>query len=240
MTQIDKAFILAAGLGTRMRPFTDQIPKPLVEIQGVSLLGRTLNHLQQAGVKDVVINTHHLAQQIPDHLAGRSAPRLSFSHEPQLLDTAGGIQKMLQHFGDDPFYVLSGDGLWTDNPDAPALRSLNAAWDPTTMDILILLQPVSTMKLTPGVGDYIIEKDGRARRSLDKKGTHMFTSMRINHPRIFEDLTPGPSSYLPLLDAAEKAGRLFAIEHQGQWHHISTPQDVAVVDAAFSKDKGAA
>lgn len=236
----DKAFILAAGFGTRMRPLTDRIPKPLVEVAGKTLLSRMLAQLQQFGVKKVVVNTHHLAQQITDHLKNRPGPEIVLSHEPVLLDTAGGIKNSLQHFGDEPFFVLNGDGLWIDAPGAPGLKTLAAKWDPATMDILVLLQPVSTMKLTHGVGDYDIFPDGRCVRSKTQTGTHMFTSMRINHPRIFDGVPDGPSSYLALLDRAEKAGRLFAIEHQGDWHHISTPEDLRAVNDAFAGENGAA
>jgi MurNAc alpha-1-phosphate uridylyltransferase len=236
----DKAFILAAGLGTRMRPLTDRIPKPLAEVGAQTLLSRTIDQLQQTGAKKIVINTHHLAQQITDHLKNRPGPEIVLSHEPILLDTAGGIKKALKHFGDEPFFVLSGDGLWTDASEAPALQTLAAKWDAAKMDILILLQPVSTMKLTQGVGDYDILEDGRAVRSKAQTGTHMFTSMRINHPRIFDGVPDGPSSYLALLDQAEKAGTLFAVEHQGDWHHISTLADLQTVNKAFAGENGAA
>ncbi len=236
----NKAFILAAGLGTRMQPITFSIPKPMVEVAGQSLLSRTLDGLIEAGVKEVVINTHHLPQQIRGILSERKDIAINFSHEPVLLDTAGGIKKMLHIFGNDPFYVLSGDGLWTDISGQNALRGMAAAWNPGIMDILILLQPVSSMTLTQGVGDYDINPDGRAVRSPGKNGTHMFTSMRINHPRIFSTLTAAPTSYLPLLDRAESQGRLFAIEHTGKWHHISTPEDLKAVDAAFRQRDNAA
>ncbi len=239
-TPIEKAFILAAGLGTRMQPITFSTPKPMVEVAGQSLLSRTLDGLIEAGVKEAVINTHHLPQQIRTILSERKEINISFSHEPVLLDTAGGIKKMLHIFGNDPFYVLSGDGLWTDAPGQNALRGMAATWNPEIMDILILLQPVSAMKVTAGVGDYDIKSDGRAIRSRGKNGTHMFTSMRINHPRIFAGLTAAPSSYLPLLDRAETKGRLFAIEHTGNWHHISTPEDLKAVNKVFGKNESAA
>jgi MurNAc alpha-1-phosphate uridylyltransferase len=244
MTMPDKAFILAAGLGTRMRPLTDSIPKPLAQVGGRTLLTRTIHQLQQTGVKKIVINTHHMAQQITDHLKDQPGPEIVLSHEPILLDTAGGIKNALQHFDGEPFFVLSGDGLWTDAAGTPALPALAAKWDPAKMDILILLQPVSTMKLTHGVGDYDILPDGRSTfpivRSHGQTGTHMFTSMRINHPRIFDGVPDGASSYLPLLDKAEKAGRLYAIEHKGDWHHISTPADLQAVNEAFASKNGAA
>ncbi|MGB4108209.1 MAG: nucleotidyltransferase family protein [Alphaproteobacteria bacterium] len=235
MAAPDKAFILAAGLGTRMRPLTDRVPKPLLKAGGHTLLDRSLDGLEQAGVRDAVINSHHMAQQITDHLKDRDRPRITISHESELLDTGGGIKNALQHFSGEPFFVLAGDGLWTDAPGTPALPALAAAWDPASMDILVLLQPVSSMKLTKGVGDYDIRTGGRAVRSHTQTGTHMFTSMRINHPRIFDAAPQGPFSYLTLLDKAESAGRLFALEHKGDWHHLSTPSDLDAVNAAMDK-----
>ncbi|MGB4056648.1 MAG: nucleotidyltransferase family protein [Alphaproteobacteria bacterium] len=232
---IDKAFILAAGLGTRMRPLTDSIPKPLAEITGNTLLSRTLDHLKTADIKECVINTHHLAEKIPQHLGTRTTPKITYSHEPVLLDTGGGIKKMLHFFKENPFYVLSGDGLWTNKANKNTLSQMNAEWDDTKMDILILLQPVETMILTKGVGDYDITPDGRARRSKNKSGTHMFTSMRINHPRIFDNTPDNAFSYLQLLDKAEEQGKLYAMEHEGDWHHLSTLNDLNAVNAAFAK-----
>ena len=235
-----KAFILAAGYGKRLRPHTDTRPKPLVEVNGRSLIERTLDHLEKANVRDVVVNTHYLQQQITSRLQGRKGFNIAFSHEEELLDTGGGIKKMLHFFAGEPFFVLSGDGLWEDkNADFTALDALAAAWDPTKMDILILLQPVNTMVLTEGVGDYQLGQDGRAIRSRDKTGTAMFTSMRINHPRIFKDTPDGSFSYLDLLDRTEEQGRLYGVLHTGDWHHISTPADLAAVERAYKRSKAA-
>lgn len=238
---IDKAFILAAGLGTRMRPLTDSTPKPLLEVAGRTLIDHALDKLEKAGVNDVTVNLHYLGGQIRTHLGKRKSPALHFSEEPQLLDTGGGIQKTLPHFGDDPFYVISGDSLWQDAPGTDTLKSLAAAWDPAKMDIMILLQDIRTMRLTEGVGDYHLEPDGRAVRAYDRRGTHMFTSIRINAPRIFTSKPENlPFSYLDLLDQAQKRGRLFGLEHRGQWHHLSTPADIAAVNEHFAKTGGAA
>lgn len=231
----DKAFILAAGLGTRMRPLTDSLPKPLMNVTGVSLLERTLDHLEKASVKDVVINTHHLADKITEKLKNRKSPHITYSHEDKLLDTGGGIKKMIHHFSEDPFYVLSGDGLWTDGAKKPALQKLAEYWNSNDMDILILLQPVKNMKLTEGIGDYSIDSGGRAIRSKDKTGDHMFTSIRINHPRIFKNAPEHAFSYLSLLDEAENKGRLFGLAHDDEWHHLSTPHDLMTVNKAFEK-----
>ncbi len=229
----NKAFILAAGLGTRMRPLTEHCPKPLVAIGGKSLLMRTLDHLEDAGVHDVVINTHYLGEQIPEHLKACASFDLYFSHEEMLLDTGGGIKAMLSIFNDEAFYVLSGDGLWENEPGQDTLLALSDFWDGDKMDILLLLQPVSSMSLTQGVGDYTVEAGGRIKRSKNRKGSHMFTSIRINHPRIFQDTPDGAFSYLELMDRAEKAGRLYGMVHEGSWHHISTPEDLETVRCAY-------
>ena len=230
----NKAFILAAGLGTRLRPYTDDRPKPLVEVAGRTLLDRTLDHLHDAGVNEAVLNLHYLPEKIPEHLKSRNDFTFHYSTENDLLDTGGGIKKALEYF-DDPFFVLSGDGLWNNSSGANTLQTMVDTWNPEVMDILILLQPVSNMKLTHGVGDYDINEDGRAIRSLDKTGKYMFTSMRINHPRIFKNTPDGAFSYLDLLDKAQYEGRLYGLIHEGDWHHISTPADLERVNEAYKE-----
>ncbi|MGB0718981.1 MAG: nucleotidyltransferase family protein [Bdellovibrionales bacterium] len=230
----DKAFILAAGLGTRLRPYTNDRPKPLVKVAGKTLLDRTLDHLCAANIHDITANTHYLPDQIKTTLNARTDIAAHISHEPELLDTGGGIKKMLHRF-DAPFYVLSGDGLWDNAGDQNTLQDMAAAWNPDTMDILIVLQPVSTMTLTKGIGDYDLDKNGRAIRAMDKTGQYMFTSMRINHPRIFDQTPDGAFSYLDLLDKAQQNGRLYGMIHRGDWHHISTPDDLETVDEFYQK-----
>lgn len=227
---IHKAFILGAGLGTRMRPLTDHVPKPMVEVGGVSLIHRALAQLRAHGVSDVTINTHYKAEALLAHVAG-----VNWSHEEVLLNTGGGIKKALPHFGGEDFFVIAGDSYWVDGPTQSALSRLEAHWNPDTMDMLLLLEPVERMVLTHGVGDYdfVGEKGfGPIQRSLAQTGTHMFTSLRINASRIFDNATGGAFSYLELMDKAEADGRLYGLEHDGVWHHLSTPQDVARVNEA--------
>lgn len=235
---IERAFILAAGLGQRMRPLTDDRPKPMVILSGKALIDHALDNLAGNGVKETVVNLHYKGEVLERHLSARSHPKVILSHESALLDTGGGIKKTLKSFGSDPFYVLSGDGFWQDSPNAPALSAMAKAWDPAVMDILILLQPVASMKLTHGVGDYDLDAAGRATRSLEQKGAYMFTSMRINKPSVFDSTPEGPFSYLQILDRAQSQGRLYGLVHQGDWHHISTPQDVAALDAFLLQQKG--
>jgi len=239
MSAPDKAFILAAGYGTRMRPLTLETPKPMLKICDQPLLGHALAGLEKAGVKEVVINTHYKGEQIAKYV--RTADfdlKINLAPEDPILDTGGGIANAIGSFNAQPFYVLSGDGLWVDDPCAPALDTLAGQWDPAKMDILILLQPIDTMALTKGIGDYDLEPDGRAVRSADKTGAYMFTSMRINHPRIFHDKPQGRAfSYLDLLDEAEHKCRLYGVVHTGEWYHLSTPEDLARVNASWQGER---
>jgi len=230
----DTAFILAAGLGSRLRPYTNDTPKPLVEVNGRSLLDRTLDHLADIGIKSVAANTHYCAEQINKALGRRSEFQSYISYEEELLDTGGGIKSLLQHF-DAPFFTLSGDGLWENAKGVNTLEAMAEAWDEARMDILMLLQPVDSMLHTKAIGDYDLDEEGRAMRSLSKDGRYMFTSMRIHHPRIFEGAPNGAFSYLELMDKAQEEGRLYGVIHEGDWHHISTPQDLEAVDALYKK-----
>ncbi len=230
-----KAFILAAGKGTRLRPYTDTVPKPMVEVGGISIIKRTLAKLAAEGVEEVVVNLHHLGDVLADHLKNVQEPRIILSPESELLETGGGVKKALQHFAGEPFYLINGDALWDEGEGAAALSRLAKVWDPTTMDMLLLLQPVNGMTLTNGVGDYTLRTDGHAIRALDKSGDYMFAGVRIVHPRLFEGSPDGAFSFLSLMDKAQQNGRLFGLAHSGAWHHISTPEELLRVDDAYRK-----
>lgn len=234
---IDQAFILCAGFGRRLQPHTLTTPKPLTPVNGQSLLTRTCAHLASYGVKRVVLNTHYLAEKIETAAPTLPIETVITSHEHDILNTGGGILNALTHFGGESFFVLSGDGLWENAPHQNTLEKMEGAWNSDKMDILISLQPTASMTLTKGVGDYDITPDGRVTRSLDQTGAHMFTSMRINHPRIFEGYAHDTAfSYLELLDKAERDGRLFSVVHDGDWHHISTPEDLAHVETHYKAE----
>ena len=222
---------MAAGFGSRLRPLTDHTPKPLVQVGGRPIVDYIIDHLKQAGVQKICMNAHYLAAQISAYARARTDVDVCVSVEEDILDTGGGLQKVIGDFQGAPFWVVNGDAFWVPF-ESTLLDQMAQMWDTEAMDILIALQPVEIMKVTQGVGDYFIDADGRARRSLDKTGTHMFTSVRINHPRIFDGVQSGAFSYLDLLDKAEKDGRLFAFPHQGDWHHISTPDDLTAVEKA--------
>ena len=230
----NKAFILAAGFGTRMRPLTNDMPKPMVKVGDKAMIDLALDKLAATGVERCVVNTHYKAEILQEHLKSRAQPQVIISHETEILETGGGLKNAIHHF-DAPYYILSGDSVWEDAQGENALKTLAESWNPETMDILMLLQPVETMALTEGVGDYNLDEDGHATRSPDKTGAYMFTSIRINAPHIFESAPNGPFNYRDLMDEAQEKGRLYGIVHNGTWHHISTPEDLEKVNKAYEQ-----
>lgn len=220
-----KAFVLAAGKGERMRPLTDNCPKPLLEVGGMSMLNRALDALADAGVEDVVVNTWYLGDQIVEHLKHRTQPRIVFSHENELLDTGGGVKKALSFFGDDPFIVLNADVIWTDGPNVPTLKAMADKWDSSKMDLLLLLHTTADLPEYAGNGDYYLA-DGEDKPVL-KKGkdaNYIFAGPRIVHPRLFDGAPDGAFSFLQLFKKAEAEGRLYAARHDGEWHHVGNPE----------------
>lgn len=234
---IDTAFILAAGLGTRLRPHTEDKPKPMVKVDGVPMIEHAFEKLQAEGVQNYIVNTHYQAHVLHSFLENYSNEHCDLtierSYEEVLLDTGGGIVKVLDSLPES-FFVLSGDSVWDDGASVPMLKGLQHMWDEEKMDILIALQPKENMVLTHGVGDYSLAEDGRAVRSLDKTGDYMFTSVRINAKCIFASAPEGAFSYLQLLDEAQAKGRLYGYVHQGDWHHISTPADLEAVNEHYA------
>lgn len=233
----DQAFILAAGKGTRLRPYTDNMPKPMVEVNGKPILKYILEKLNAEDVQHCVINLFYLGDRIENFFKNWKQPEITFSKETDLLETGGGVKLGLQYLNNTPFYLINGDALWEDKTNSKtALRQLSDAWNPAKMDILLLLQPTSTMTLTKGVGDYNLDTSGQAIRTPDKSGNHMFTGIRIVNPAIFKETPDGAFSFLQCMDKAQTQGRLHGISYDGLWHHISTPEDLEAVNQAFKQD----
>jgi len=139
MTVIRTAMVLAAGLGSRMRPLTDDRPKALVTVGGTALIDHVLDRLGAAGVDRAVVNVHHFADQMIAHLTHRTQPMIEIVDERAgLLDSGGGIKNALPLLGDDPFFVANIDSLWIED-GVPPLDAMKAAWDPSKMDLLVLL-----------------------------------------------------------------------------------------------------
>lgn len=229
-----KAFVLAAGEGQRMRPLTDNCPKPLLEVDGMTMLDRALDALVAVGVDEVVVNTYYLGHMIEKHLENRQHPKIIISREDTLLDTGGGVRKAIEIFGDEPFYVLNADIVWTDGRES-ALKRLADKWDGNVMDILLLLHPADNLPGYAGKGDYYLADGSDVPVfAKGKEGVHanyIFAGPRIAHPRIFDGAPEGAFSFLTLFHKAEAAGRLYALRHDGEWHHVGTPEALEKTNA---------
>jgi len=226
--------VLAAGLGTRMRPHNGQIPKPLVTVGGKALIDYVLDRLADAGVERAVVNVHHMADQVEDHLASRRRPRITISDERrELLGTAGGVIKAMPELGGGPFFHANSDTVWIDGVTSNLVR-LACAFDPTAMDALLLLAPTATSIGYSGRGDFMMTADGRlVRRGERDVAPFVYAGAAIFTPAFFAGVPDGPSSMSPLFDRAIAAERLFGLRLEGLWMHVGTPEAVAAAEAAL-------
>jgi len=227
------AMVLAAGLGTRMRPITDHLPKPLVKLGGRTLLDHAIDRLASSGVERVVVNLHYKPEMIAAHLAERRSPAIKLVRESELLETGGGVLNALDAL-DDVFYVVNADVFWLDGK-TPALRRLAGAFDAERLDALLLLQRTATALGYEGRGDFMLDPLGRLRRRQEREvAPHLFAGVQILHKRLFDGCAPGRFSLNRLFDRAIAAGRIAAIVHDGEWYHIGTPAGLALAEARLA------
>jgi N-acetyl-alpha-D-muramate 1-phosphate uridylyltransferase len=225
VSQITAAMIMGAGLGSRMRPLTDDRPKPLVRVAGKTLIDHSIDRLVAAGVTTVVVNLHYKAEMLRAHLRQRHNVKIIFSDETEkLLDTGGGVVKALHLFGDKPFLVLNSDSIWVEGPVA-ALPAMMAHWDEARMDGLLLLADMQTVLGYEGRGDFVLKAQGHVLRARDHAGAaYAYPGVQIAHPRMFAGAPDGPFSTNLMWDRAITKDRLFGTVLDGVWIHVGTPQ----------------
>ena len=230
---ITRAFVLAAGLGKRMRPVTATLPKPLVEVAGKALIDHALDRAAEGGIETAVVNVHWLADLMEGHLARRTGtPRIVLSDErAALLETGGGVKKALAHFEGEPFVVFNSDSFWLEGP-RPNLNRLIEAWDPETTDILLLVAPTATSLGYDGAGDFDMDSDGRLTwRGEREVAPFIYAGVAILKPELFADTPDGSFSLTLLFDRAARAGRLQGLRLDGQWLHVGTPEAIDAAEA---------
>ena len=233
MTVPATAMVLAAGLGTRLRPLTETLPKPLIEIDGRTLLDHALDRLVQAGVERAVVNTHYKPAMVAAQLGLRRRPRIEISQEAELLETGGGIKQALPRLG-EAFFAVNADVFWLDGREA-ALRRLARAFDPQQMDAVLLMQRTATAVGYDGSGDYFVDPLGRPRRRREREvAPFLFAGIQLLHRRLFDGVRDRVFSLVKLFDRAEAAGRLGAIVHDGEWFHIGTAAGLDATRAHLS------
>ncbi|MEC7796932.1 MAG: nucleotidyltransferase family protein [Pseudomonadota bacterium] len=226
MTHAPKtAMVLAAGLGTRMRPLTDDRPKALVEVAGRALIDHVLDRLADAGVETVVVNVHWFADRLEAHLAARGrGPRILLSDErAELLETGGGLKKARPLLGDDPIFVANIDSVWIDRGDA--LSDLIRLWNPDTMDATLLLARREGSIGFEGDGDFFLAEDGKLTfRGDAPSAPFAYMGVHITRPGYADQGPDGPFSLSPLWRKSAAEGRLYGCVLDGDWMHVGDPQ----------------
>ncbi len=229
------AMLLAAGLGKRMRPLTDKTPKPLIEVRGRALLDHALDRVAAAGIRRVIVNVHHLADQIEAHVATRDDLDISVSDERDvLLETGGGIKRALPLIDADPFVVANADSLWI-NGTVPLLQRMAQRWDARRMDMLLALHATAAATGYDGRGDFTMDATGQlARRTEGGVAPFVFMGVSLLRPKLFADTPDGAFSLSMLFDRSLEAERLYGLRHDGLWMHVGTPEAVDEAERAIA------
>ena len=227
------AMILAAGLGTRMRPLTDTCPKPLIEVKGRSLIDRSVDRIRDAGIRQVVVNMHYLADQIEAWAHQQTNPSVILSDErATLLDTGGGVTKVLGELGDGPFFVFNSDSFWVDG-SKPALERMRTAWNDDEMDCMLLLADPTRSIGFDGGPDFSIDGNGRLQRYSGDGQGFIYCGCYLVSPRLFASAPDGAFSMNVLWNRALTDGRLFGLVHDGLWLHVGTPEAIKEAEDAL-------
>ena len=219
------AMVLAAGLGTRMRPLTDDRPKALVEVGGRALIDHVLDRLAEAGVERAVVNVHWFAERLEGHLAARArGPEIIISDErTELLETGGGLKKAAPLLGHEPVFVANIDSVWIDRGDA--LNQLARLWNPSIMDAALLLATREGAIGFEGDGDFFLADDGRLTfRGEEWSAPFAYMGVHITRPDYAAAGPDGPFSLSGLWRESARAGRLFGCVLDGDWMHVGDPQ----------------
>jgi MurNAc alpha-1-phosphate uridylyltransferase len=231
--------VLSAGLGTRMRPFTEKMPKPLVEVGGKALIDHVLDRLAESAVERAVVNVHHFAEQIERHLAARTRPKIIISDERGLLlGTGGAVVKALLELGPAPFFHINSDTIWIDGVK-PNLARLADTFDPAAMDALLLLAPTTGSIGYAGRGDFGMAPDGRLRRRAEREvAPFVFAGAAILAPALLKGAPQGEFPLTDLFDRAAEQSRLHGMRLEGLWMHVGTPDAIVLAERAIRGSTG--
>lgn len=244
----ERAMVFAAGLGTRMRDFAPDIPKPLVSVAGKPLIDHTLDHLALAGVKQAVVNVAYKGRQIIDHVRGRTSPEVIFSVEEEPLETGGGIRNALPKLGNEPFLCVNTDVIWDDGT-VSALHRLAEAFDPSMHDAALLVCPLAQSLGYSGDGDFYGEGNHLRRPNAGELANVVFTGIQILHPRLFREglfshikedkfslsmLYKHEEGDSDMADGHDWFPRMVCVVHDSMWLHIGDAKGVAEAESYLS------
>ena len=228
--------VMAAGLGTRMRPLTDARPKALIEVGGRTLIDHTLDRLEAAGVTRAVVNVHAFADQLEAHLARRRSPEILISDErAALLETGGGVKKGRALLGEAPIWVANSDYVWLEGEDDP-LAMVAQAWDPARMDACLIVIPKARTMGFDTPGDFFRAEDGRLthRNGAAEAPYHCFGVEILDPQRVYEVAAERFSLFQVWMAAAAK-GRLRGVTPDGFWMQVGDPASLAAAEARLER-----
>ena len=233
------AIVLAAGLGTRMRPITNTVPKPLVPVGDKALIDYGLDALAEAGVQRAIVNVHHLADQLEAHLDRRERPIIEISDERErLLNSGGGFAKAVRMAGDDPVFLLNADTFWIDALGTNALRRLAQHWDAGQMDMLCLMVPLDRAVGHTGRGDFALEHGTHGRLSWSKDGA-VYAGAAIVSPHVVRGDEPNAYSFSLHFNQLIETGRLYGVLLDGLWLTVGTPDAIGEAERAMDDYRSA-
>jgi MurNAc alpha-1-phosphate uridylyltransferase len=223
--KIKKAMVLAAGYGTRLKPLTDRVPKPLVPVAGKPMIQYALDKLQDYGIHEVVINVSHLKAQLTAWLAGFKNLIVKISDEPEPLETGGGLKKAQPLLGNEAVFAVNSDIIWTDEGET-ALDRLTRHWDDAKMDFLLLVQSKAKAVGHDKGEDHLFIKPKNTIGWKEKDAPYIIAGIGIFHPRVLQNAPDGKFSVKVLWHQALAQNRLFCLPHQGRWFQTGTLADI--------------
>jgi MurNAc alpha-1-phosphate uridylyltransferase len=232
--KIKKAMVLAAGYGTRLKPLTDRMPKPLVPVAGKPMIEYALDKLRAYGIEEVIINVSHLKDQLTAYVAKLSGLTLKISEETEPLETGGGLKKALPLLGNEPFFTINSDIIWMDEPES-ALDRLTRHWDDAKMDVLLLAQSKAKAVGHDKGEDHLFIKPGNTIDWNEREAPYIIAGIGILHPRILLNAPDGKFTVKILWHQALAQNRLFCLPHHGQWFQTGTLADIKTAEKHLKK-----
>lgn len=214
--------IFAAGFGTRMKPLTDHMPKPLIKVAGVPLIDHALSVARAATKGTIVVNTHYKPDMLEAHLVQQDVTIIR--EAPDILDTGGGLRNALPRLGHAPVITMNSDMIW-DGPNPITL--LRAAWNPDRMDALLMCIPVAQTRAYAGEGDFDLGDDCAVSRGR----SHVYGGVQILRTDDLLHVDEKAFSLNVVWNRMAEQGRLFGLSYTGLWCDVGHPDGIAVAEA---------
>jgi MurNAc alpha-1-phosphate uridylyltransferase len=236
--KITQAMVLAAGLGTRLRPITDTMPKPLVRVAGKPMIDYALDALADAGVKRAAVNVHHFADEMETHLA--RYPRLDVvvsDERDRLMNSGGGLAKGIKLLEPGPLFVMNADLFWVGEPRGQPtnLQRLAEFFDPASMDMALLCVPLENTTGHNGKKDFQLDADGRLSRYTDGAQPLVYAGAIALNSSLFDDAPDDAFNLNLYFDRAIESGRLFGLILDGHWLTVGTPEALDEAEQVLSR-----